>query len=78
MLPKYPLGEANDCGVSREKPQRGELRAAESAAIPVESTQFDPNLRLVVERWTELPEPVQASILAMIRAADPPRGEAAE
>jgi hypothetical protein len=32
----------------------------------------------IAERWNQLSEPVKAGILAMIRAADPPRGEADE
>jgi len=29
----------------------------------------DPDLRLVVERWGDLPEAVRAGIVAMVRAA---------
>jgi len=29
----------------------------------------DPDLRIVVERWADLPEAVKAGILAMVRAA---------
>ena len=36
------------------------------------------DLRFIVERWDELSEPVKAGILAMVRAAEVPHGEADE
>ena len=41
---------------------------AHSLACQVEK---DPNLKLLVERWDCLPEPVRAGIVAMIKAACP-------
>jgi len=46
---------------------------AEWAAVPPENVLAealaDADLRMVVERWGDLPEAVRASILAMVRAA---------
>ena len=52
--------------------------AGPGAAVDPENCPIDPDLRFIVERWGELSEPFKAGILAMIRAADPPRGEADE
>ena len=52
--------------------------AAPGAAVDPENGPTDPDLRLIVERWDELSEPVKAGILAMIRAADPPPGNTNE
>jgi len=47
--------------------------AASGAAVGPENVLpealADPDLRLVVERWGDLPEAVRAGIVAMVRAA---------
>ena len=43
--------------------------AAPGAAVDPANAPTDPDLRLIVERWDDLPEPIKAGILAMIRAA---------
>ena len=56
---------------TREKASSADWRARCATIQP----PSDPDLRLIVERWDELSEPVKAGILAMVRAADPPRGD---
>ena len=36
----------------------------------------DADLRLIIDAWAELPEPLRAGILAMVRAAQPDSGGA--
>ena len=42
---------------------------AESGAPPADLPASDPDLRLVVEAWPTLPEPMRAAILAIVRTA---------
>ena len=42
---------------------------AESGAFGAEKGPIDPNIQFIVERWDDLPEPVKAGILAMVRAS---------
>lgn len=41
---------------------------AESGALGIDSSSFDPDLRLVIEVWESLPKPTKIGILAMVRA----------
>jgi len=52
--------------------------AALGAAVDPENGPLSPDLRFIVERWDELSGPVKAGILAMVRAAEVPHGEADE
>jgi len=52
--------------------------AAPGAAVDPENGPTDPDLQIIVERWDDLPEPVKAGILAMVRAAEVPRSNAGE
>tara|TARA_B100000809_G_scaffold33746_1_gene29600 strand:- start:172 stop:387 length:216 start_codon:yes stop_codon:yes gene_type:complete len=52
--------------------------AAAGAAVDPENCPIDPDLRFIVERWDELSGPFKAGILAMVRAAEVPHGEADE
>ena len=45
-----------------------------SDVVLARKADSDPGLAAVVDAWPELPEAVRADILAMIRAAEPPRG----
>jgi len=47
---------------------------AECGAVVARKADSDPGLAAVVEAWPKLPEAIRADILAMIRAAEPPRG----
>ena len=46
-----------------------EVRRAQRTAQSTERESLPPELRGLVDRWTELPEPIRAGILAMIAAA---------
>jgi len=52
-----------------EKDVNSSEGAAPGAALSAGKVPIDPDLELVVERWSELPDPVKAGILAMVRAA---------
>jgi len=60
-------GHGNDLG------QSGGDVSADWSAVPAENVLAealaDADLRMVVERWGDLPEAVRAGILAMVRAA---------
>ena len=43
--------------------------AAPGAAVVQENSPSDPDLAKVIEAWSELPEPVKAGIVAMVKAA---------
>jgi hypothetical protein len=66
---KAPLGESNDCGISREKVHSGEGRAAKSAAFLAPEAHLDADLEAVIEAWPNLPESDKADILAMVKSA---------
>jgi len=50
-----------------EKHAPSQARAAPDAAEE-SGTLIDADLRAIIERWAELPDPVKAGILAMVRA----------
>jgi len=47
--------------------RQGPSRVAEH--LPNDTCQTDPDLAAVVAAWPELPEPIKAGILAMVKAA---------
>jgi len=63
-----------ESGKNAEKTGTSSCSAAHSAAVDPENGAIDPDLRFIVERWSELSEPIKAGILAMVRAADPSLG----
>jgi len=67
-LPLRPVGDdgLEPADKTREKASSADRRARCATIQP----PIDPDLRLVIERWDELSEPVKAGILAMVRAAD--------
>lgn len=50
-------------------------RGAECGAHRAPTGQFDQVLQQVIDTWPDLPEAIQAGILAMIKAASGDRGE---
>ena len=42
--------------------------AAPGAADNLQGVQLDADLRVVIDRWHELPDPVKAGVVAIIRA----------
>jgi hypothetical protein len=44
---------------------------AKSGALCDDFFPTDPDLALIVKRWPELPEPIRAGIVAMLKAAAP-------
>lgn len=49
----------------------GESGAAPGAALPADLAQLPPELALIVQAWPDLPEAVQAEILATVRQQVP-------
>ena len=43
--------------------------AAAGAAVETENASIDPDLRAIIERWTNLPDAVKAGIVAMVEAS---------
>jgi hypothetical protein len=56
---------AENAGKTVVLPESG----AESGALSTDSAENDPGLRLIIERWPELPDALQADILSLVRAA---------
>jgi hypothetical protein len=42
---------------------------AESVAFGAENGPIDPKFQFIIDQWDNLPEPVKAGILAMVRAS---------
>ncbi|MBC8352250.1 MAG: hypothetical protein H8E66_09690 [Planctomycetes bacterium] len=42
--------------------------AAAGAAVELENGAIDPDLRVIIERWADLPDAMKAGIIAMVRA----------
>ena len=55
--------------ISQSLAPTAENTLAHSLACQVEK---DPNLKLLVEHWDSLPEPLRAGIIAMVRASAAP------
>jgi len=53
-----------------EKTQLEAQGGAESGAVGAREAPLDPDLQLIVDRWEDLPQPIKAGILAMVRAAE--------
>jgi len=75
-LPLRPVGDdgLEPTDGTREKASSADWRARCATIQP----PTDPDLRLIVERWNELSEPVKAGILAMVRAVNPNGDDADE
>jgi hypothetical protein len=62
---------AEEIRTPHELPEKTTLSAkggAESGALTVTSLNIDPGLASLINAWPNLPEPLRAGILAMIRA----------
>ncbi|WP_252853656.1 hypothetical protein [Aeoliella straminimaris] len=60
-LERFPGNEGNS--------PFSDARGAECGAVDADSAPIAPDLSLVVERWSELPEAVRAGIVAMVRTS---------
>ena len=61
-----------ESGADCVKPEENDTfsnSAAVGAAVGRENTAVDPDLATIIERWTDLPEPLKAGMVAMVRAA---------
>jgi len=57
-----PLGSA-------ENPEK-DVNSSEGAALSAGKVPIDPDLELIIHKWTDLPQTLKAGILAMVRATD--------
>jgi len=69
-ITRYGILSHDRSNVSPEKNANSDDGAAPGAAAGAEKDPTDPDLELVVERWSELPEPVKAAIAALVWATD--------
>ena len=53
-----------------EKNAHSDEGAAPGAAAGAENAPIDPDLELIIHKWTDLPQTLKAGILAMVRAAE--------
>ena len=50
-------------------PRKSGIPEVTGSKSPQANEPFDADLQAVIDRWPELPEPIKAGIVAMIRAA---------
>ena len=53
-----------------EENANSEDGAAPGSAAGAENAPIDPDLELIIHKWTDLPQTLKAGILAMVRAAE--------
>jgi len=69
LLTEHLISNELPNGENPEENDAFENSAAVGAAVGRENTAIDPDLAAIIERWTDLPEPLKSGILAMVRAA---------
>ena len=62
---------ATDPCISKDLQKTIDEKARKSSDLGAKSNQIPPELASVIEAWPDLPEPVKAGILAMVRASKP-------
>jgi hypothetical protein len=74
--PPRPLSESNGLAnrgtiATSSNPKRDLHNQATTLAVHGQCADTDPDLALVVESWSDLPQAVRAGIVAMVKASQP-------
>ena len=72
VSPRVGFEPTPDPCISKDLQQSIDEKAGKSKVFGAKSKQIPPELASIVEAWPDLPKPVKAGILAMVKAATQP------